>query len=97
MKSILLTSLIIAATLGLAAAGPAAAQEALAKSAGCLNCHAVDTKKMGPAFKDIAAKYKGKADAEATITAKLAAGKEHPAIKASSDDVKSLVKWILAM
>ena len=97
MKSTLLTSLIIAAALGIAAAGPAAAQEALAKSSGCLNCHAVDTKKMGPALKDIAAKYKGKADAEATLTAKLAAGTGHPAVKASPDDLKSLVKWILAM
>lgn len=97
MKSTLLTSLTIAAALGIAAAGPAAAQEALAKSAGCLNCHAVDTKKMGPSLKDIAAKYKGKPDAEATVIAKLSAGKEHPAVKASPDDVKSLVKWILAM
>ena len=47
------------------------AQEALAKSSGCMNCHAMDTKKMGPSFKDIAAKYKGKADAEATIVANL--------------------------
>ncbi len=77
-------------------AGAAGAQEALAKSSGCLNCHAVDTKKIGPAFKEVAAKYKGKADAEATIAAKLSAGKEHPAVKASADDVKSLVKWVLS-
>ena len=41
------------------------AQEALAKSSGCLNCHAVNAKKVGPAFKEIAAKYQGNADAEA--------------------------------
>jgi cytochrome c len=81
----------------LAAPGVANAQEALAKSSGCLNCHAVDTKKAGPAFKEVAAKYKGKADAAATIEAKLTSGKGHPASKASADDVKSLVKWILAM
>ncbi len=86
---------VTAAALG--SAGAAVAQEALAKSSGCLNCHAVDTKKMGPAFKDIAAKYKGKADAEATLVTKLTTAKGHPEVKASPDDVKSLVKWVLAM
>jgi cytochrome c len=79
------------------AAGTASAQEALAKSAGCLNCHAVDSKKMGPSFKDVAAKYKGKADAEATLVNKLSKGEGHPAVKASADDTKSLVKWVLSM
>ena len=86
---------VTAAALG--SAGVAVAQEALAKSSGCLNCHSVDTKKMGPAFKDVAAKFKGKADAEATLVTKLTTAKGHPEVKASPDDVKSLVKWILAM
>jgi cytochrome c551/c552 len=60
------------------AAGAASAQEALAKSDGCLNCHAVDTKKVGPAFKDVAAKYKGQADAEAKLVDKLTKGQGHP-------------------
>jgi cytochrome c len=85
------------AAIALATANVSIAQEALAKSSGCLNCHAVDTKKMGPALKDIAAKYKGKADAEAMLVAKLTDAKGHPAVKASPDDVKSLVKWVLAM
>jgi cytochrome c len=84
------------ASMGLAAAGGAGAQEALAKSSGCLNCHAVDAKKMGPSFKEVSAKYKGKADAEATLVAKLSGGKEHPAVKASGDDLKALSKWILS-
>jgi cytochrome c len=96
MKPITLT-MIIAASFAFAAAGTANAQEALAKSSGCLNCHAVDTKKMGPAFKEVAAKYKGKADAEAVLTAKITDGKEHPSVKASPDEVKGLVKWVLAM
>ena len=94
MKLIVMT---LAASVILAASGAASAQEALAKSSGCLNCHAVDTKKMGPAFKDVAAKYKGKADAEATLTAKVSGGKGHPAVKASPDDVTSLVKWVLSL
>ena len=88
---------IAAASMSMVAVAPVQAQEALAKSAGCMNCHAVDTKKVGPAFKDVAAKYKGKADAEATIVTELTTAKGHPAVKASPDDVKSLVKWVLSL
>ncbi len=95
MKLIVLAAAVSVALAG--ASGVANAQEALAKSSGCLNCHAVDTKKMGPSFKEIAAKYKGKADAAATIETKLASAKGHPAVKTSADDNKALVKWILAM
>lgn len=94
MKTMLLT---LAVAAGLTMAGAANAQEDLAKSGGCMTCHAVDAKKMGPSFKDIAAKYKGKADAQATIVANLKAGKGHPAVKTSDADTASLVKWILAM
>jgi cytochrome c len=91
------TILIAVAALGLAAAGTASASEALAKSSGCLTCHNVEgAKKMGASFKDIAAKNKGKADAEAAILAKMSSGKGHPAVKASAEDQKTLVKWVLA-
>jgi cytochrome c len=95
MKMIV-SSVIVSIGL-IAAPTVASAQEALAKSSGCLNCHDVTAKKMGPAFKEIATKYKGNADAAATLEAKLTGAKGHPAVKASADDVKSLVKWILAM
>ena len=95
--SMKLIAMTVVATIVLNAAVAANAQEALAKSSGCLNCHAVDTKKIGPSYKDIAAKYKGKADAETILIAKITGGKEHPAVKASADDVKSLVKWVLSM
>jgi cytochrome c len=94
MNLIVMTAVV---SIALGAAGVASAQEALAKSSGCLNCHAVDTKKVGPAFKDVGAKYKGKADAEATLETKISSAKGHPAVKASADDVKSLVKWVLSM
>jgi cytochrome c len=87
----------MAASAFVLAAGAANAQEDLAKKNGCTNCHEVDKKKVGPAFKDIAAKYKGKADAADKIAGELKAGKGHPAVKASDDDIKSLVKWVLAM
>jgi cytochrome c len=93
MKSLMIAAVIAA---GLATGGAANAQEALAKSSGCLNCHDVNTKKIGPAFKDVAAKYKGKADAEATLVAKLAEHKGHPEVKAKGDDLTSLVKWVLS-
>lgn len=93
MKAILTVAL---ASAGLFVAGTANATEALAKSSGCLTCHAVDAKKVGPSFKDIAAKYKGKSDAEATLVAKLTAAKDHPAVKASPADVTTLVKYVLA-
>jgi cytochrome c len=94
MKTILMTG---ATVIALAMAGGAQAQaDALMKANGCMNCHAVDTKKVGPSFKDIAAKNKGKADAEAALVAQLKAGKGHPAIKASDADIGTMVKFVLA-
>ncbi len=90
-------AIVVAAALGLAA-GTAQASEALAKDAGCLTCHNVTgAKKMGASFKDTATKYKGKADAEATLLAALGDAKKHPASKASDADKKAIVKWILSM
>src|SRR5208282_876863 len=91
-----LIGMAVVASIALGAAGAANAQEELAKSSGCLNCHAVDSKKIGPAFKDVAAKYKGKADAEATLVAKISGAKGHPQVKATPDEVKTLVKWVLS-
>ncbi|HTN48018.1 MAG TPA: c-type cytochrome [Burkholderiaceae bacterium] len=82
------------ATAGITFAGAASAQADLAQK-NCGSCHALDTKKMGPAFKDIAAKYKGNASAEADLVAKVTGGKGHPAVKASKEDVTAIVKWVL--
>ena len=78
-------------------AGMAGAQDAaaLAQKSGCMNCHAVDTKKMGPSFKDAAAKLKGKSDAE--VVAALKAAKPHASVKASDDDLKAIGKWIQSL
>ena len=89
-------TILAVASMGALAAGSAVAQEDLAQKSGCLNCHAVATKKVGPAFKDVAAKYKGDAGAEAKLVTEISTGKGHPAVKASADDVKSLVKWVLS-
>ena len=76
--------------------GAASAQEDLAKKDGCMNCHDVSAKKVGPAFKEVAAKYKGKADGETLLFAKLKEGKGHPATKASDNDLKGILKWVLS-
>jgi cytochrome c len=94
MKSFLIAAVAVASV---ALAGAAQASEALAKEKGCLACHAIDKKKMGPSYKDVAAKFKGKADAEAMLVTQLTTAKGHPKVKADEAEVKTLVKWILAM
>jgi len=76
------------------AAGSVFAQSGadVVKSKGCLNCHAVDTKKVGPSFKDIAAK---KPDEAATV-AKLKEGKGHPKIAASDAELKAAIAYVLS-
>src|SRR5512135_937711 len=69
----LATCLFVSAGL-LASAGNALASEALAKKYNCLACHAVDKKVIGPAYQDVAAKYKGDAGAEAKLIAKVKNG-----------------------
>ncbi len=95
MKSLLLAA-VMAAVM---AAGPVAAQTAGAKDGaaiaqknGCLNCHAVDTKKVGPPLKDAAAKLKGKSDAEAVAAIK--GSKAHGQVKASDEDLTSINTWM---
>lgn len=91
-------AVIVIASLGLAASATATASEELAKKAGCLGCHNVEgAKKMGASFKDLSAKHKGKADAEAMIVTKLTTAKGHPKTAASEADVKAIVKWLLTL
>ena len=84
---------VVAVTLAIAAGSVIAQSGAdVVKSKGCLNCHAVDTKKMGPSFKDIAAK---KGD-EAALVAKLKEGKGHPKIPASDAELKAAVGYVMS-
>lgn len=86
----------IAAVLAMGMLATVAAQadggEDLAKSAGCLGCHAVDTKKVGPAYKDVAKKFKGKSRAD-VVTAMKAAS-VHASLKTSDKDLGEIVEWI---
>lgn len=80
-------------------AADADAAQALARQNNCFRCHAVDSKKVGPAWKDVAAKMKGDKEAQAKLTKHLTTGPDgHPVIKAKSpDDTKNLVDWILSL
>lgn len=103
MKSTRLIPLTVALGL-LLSAGPAAADEATAKSNGCIACHSLDKKVVGPAFKSIANKYKGDANADDKLAKEVRAGSKGvwgpvpmPAqAKISDADLKKVVTWILA-
>lgn len=88
-------TLLWIAIAGALAASGVQAQETL-KAKGCLVCHDVDKKKVGPSQKDIAAKYKADSAAEANLVAKLKEAKGHPKVNASDDEIKAAVKEILA-
>ncbi|HEU5176468.1 MAG TPA: c-type cytochrome [Burkholderiales bacterium] len=95
--------------MGLALAGAgfataAQADEALAKKHNCLACHTVDKKTVGPAYKDIAQKYKGQ-NVAATLQQKVKKGGQGvwgpipmpPNAAVPDADIKTLVDWILKM
>ena len=100
----LATCLFVSAGL-LASAGNALASEALAKKHNCLACHAVDKKLIGPAYQDVAAKYKGDAGAEAKLVAKIKNGgvgvwgqiPMPPNASVPDADIKTLAKWVLSL
>lgn len=84
-----------------------AAAEATARQNNCFKCHSLTKKKDGPAFSEVAAKYKGKADAEARITTHLTTGEkakfpdgheeEHKVIKVKDQaELKNLIAWLLS-
>jgi cytochrome c len=99
-------SAAILAALGLAAAAtPALASEELAKKHACTACHAIDKKLVGPAYKDVAAKYKGDAKAPAALAQKVKKGGAGvwgqvpmpPNANVPDADVNTLVKWVLSL
>ncbi len=105
MKSIAI-SMIAAAGLMVAGSAMAAEMPELAKKSGCTACHAIDKKLVGPAWMDVAKKYKGDAGAEAKLEAKVAKGGSGVwgtmpmppnAPKVSAADTKTLVKFIMGL
>jgi cytochrome c len=67
-------------------------------NANCGKCHEMDKKKKGPSYKATAAKYKGKANAEADMFKFVTDTKgDHPEFKAKEEDTKAVIKWILTL
>jgi cytochrome c len=112
-KSRKTAAIVLAAAfaLGFAVRAQAADEEAaraLARQSNCFKCHAVEKKKEAPPWKEVAAKYKGKADAEAKLIHHITSGErvkfedgheEDHKIVASKDPaaIKNLVDWILSL
>jgi len=94
MKSMLMAL----AAAGVMTTAPAHAQSGpdVLKAKGCLNCHEMDKKKIGPAYKDVAAKYKSDKGAEAMLLDKLKEGKGHPKIAASDAELKAALQTVLS-
>lgn len=90
---------------GLTFTAGAYANEKLAQSSGCMTCHGIDKKVIGPAFKDIANKYRNDKGAEAALVKKVKEGGKGvwgevpmpPNAHVKDDDIKTLVKWILSL
>jgi cytochrome c len=97
--------LILAAAALAIAAIPAYANEELAKKNACTACHAIDKKIVGPAYKDVANKYRGDKTAEAKLIEKVKKGGSGvwgqvpmpPNTQVSDADVKTLVQWVLSL
>ena len=102
MKSLSMALFVLVAA-GLA--GQAAASQELAKSKNCMGCHAVDRKMVGPAYKDVAKKYAGQKDAEATLVSHVLKGSKDvwgpvpmPAnANVTEAEAKKLVAWVLSL
>ena len=100
--AMVLTAILTAAALS--ASLPARASEELAKKHACFACHATDKKLVGPSYKDVAAKYRGDAGAEAKLVDKVKKGSQGtwgqvpmpPNANVPDGDARTLVKWILS-
>jgi cytochrome c len=93
------------AALAAFAIAPAYAQADLAQKKNCMACHAIDKKVLGPAYKDVAAKYAGQKDAVDKLAAKVVKGgtgvwgnipmPANPQVTVA--EAKQLVTWIMTL
>ncbi len=97
--------ILIAAALAASASAPVWADQALAQSKNCMACHAVDKKVVGPAFKDIAAKFGSQPGAADMLAQKIVKGSSGvwgpvpmPAnTQVSAAEAKTLANWVLSL
>ena len=104
MKSILVP---LTATGCLLFAGVVQADQALATAKGCMACHDIGAKQVGPAYKDVAKKYAGQKDAEAKLVKKVLEGGSgvwgpipmapNKNMGVTEADAKKLVAWVLSL
>ena len=97
-------SLMLCMVLSALASSGAMANADLAKAKNCMSCHAIGSKLVGPAYKDVAAKYAGQKGAEDKLTAKVMKGGSgawgavpmpaNPQV--SEAEARTLVKWVLS-
>lgn len=95
----------VVAVAGLLVSAPSFADEALAKAKNCMTCHKVDAKLIGPAYKEVAAKYAGQAGAVDMLAEKVQKGgvgvwgtvPMTPNPQVSADEAKKLVTWVLSL
>lgn len=90
--------LLVFAAAGMLASGVGYAESGadVAKVKGCLNCHEMDKKKVGPSFKDVTAKYKGDKGAQTKLVEKLKEGKGHMKVNASDAELEAAVGYALS-
>lgn len=97
-------SLVVFLAAGVLFSNAAMANADLAKAKNCMTCHSVENKVVGPAFKDVAAKYKGDKGAEDRLTQKVLKGGSGvwgpvpmPAnTQVNENEARTLVKWVLS-
>jgi cytochrome c len=93
-----------AALVLFALCGAAYANEKLAQASGCMVCHAMDKKVIGPSYKEVAAKYRNDKSAEDSLFKKVKGGSQGvwgptpmpPNAHVKDEDIRTLVKWILS-
>lgn len=94
----------VAIVLAAVAAQPAMADEALAKGKGCTACHDVKKKVVGPAYAEVAKKYKGDAKAQEAMVGSIVKGSQGkwgpipmPPNKVTEEEAKKLAAWIVSL
>lgn len=103
---VLFSAAALAVSLSAHSAVDEAAANKVLKDQGCTKCHSIDKSKKGPSYQKVAAKYKGKPDAEAALTKQMTTGpkvklddgteEEHKIFKGDEASMKNLIQFILS-
>lgn len=106
--AVLTATVLLLASTGTARAADETAARGLARQSNCFKCHSVEKKKDGPAWRDVAAKYRASPDAEAKLTKHVTSGEkvkfedgheeDHAVVKSTDPkEIRNLVDWILSL